>query len=74
MIHKKFDFTVCYVKGIIYVFGGKDNSGEVTDNCEKYSVEANCWSQIASLNKKRYAASSCNFRDEKIFIFGGRFE
>ena len=44
MIHKKFDFTVCYVKGIIYVFGGKDNSGEVTDNCEKYSVEANCWS------------------------------
>jgi len=27
---------------------------------------------IASVNRKRYAASAASFRQEKIFLFGGR--
>ena len=72
MPHKKFDFTVCYLSDYIYVICGKDSVSEVTDSCEKYFVEDDCWRNIASVNKKRYAASACGFRGNKIFLFGGR--
>ena len=39
MPHKKFDFTFCYLLGCIYVLCGKDSQSEVTDTCERYTVE-----------------------------------
>lgn len=43
MPHKKFDFTLCYLDGCIYVICGKDNSSEVIETCEKYNVNENTW-------------------------------
>lgn len=72
MVHKKFDFTLAYLNGHIYVICGKDSSSEVVDTCEKYSVEENQWSMIAPVRKKRYAASALGFSNNKIYLFGGR--
>ncbi len=36
MPHKKFDFTLCYLRDYIYVICGKDTSSDITDSCEKY--------------------------------------
>lgn len=46
----------------------------MTNSCEKYDVEGNLWRSVQGMHKKRYAASACVFRGEKIFIFGGRYE
>ena len=43
------------------------------DFCEKYDVERDQWFLIASVHKKRYAASSVGLKNlNKIFLFGGR--
>jgi hypothetical protein len=58
MLHKKFDFTLCYVESCIYVLCGKDSNSEVTDSCEKYCIETDSWTSIAPVHKKRYASSA----------------
>lgn len=73
MPHKKYDFTISYLKGFIYVISGKVSSSEVVDFCEKYDVERDQWFLIAPVHKKRYAASSVGLRNtNKIYLFGGR--
>lgn len=72
MSFRKFDFTLCYLNGHIYVLCGKDSSSEVVNTCERYSIEENQWSSIASVNKKRYAASAVGFTNNRIYLFGGR--
>lgn len=72
MLHKKFDFTLCFLKGYIYVICGKDSSSEVVDTCERYNVCENAWENIASVKKKRYAASAVGFTNNKVYLFGGR--
>ena len=69
---RKFDFTLCYLNGCIYVLCGKDNSSEVVNSCERYSLEDNQWNSIAAVNKKRYAASAVGFGGNRIYLFGGR--
>lgn len=70
---KKFDFTLCYHKGFIYLICGKDSESAVIDTCERYDVARNQWSTIASINKRRYAASAVAVREsDKIYLFGGR--
>jgi hypothetical protein len=73
MPSKKFDFTICTLAKSVYVICGKDSVSEVTDSCERYSIEDDTWTSIASVNIKRYAASACGFRGNRIFLFGGRF-
>lgn len=58
MPHKKFDFTLCFLDNFIYVICGKDSSSDVVDTCERYNVIDNTWHNIASVKKKRYAASA----------------
>ena len=72
MLHKKFDFTLCFLKGYIYVICGKDSSSEVVDTCERYNVCENAWENIASVKKKRYAASAVGFTNNRVYLFGGR--
>jgi hypothetical protein len=73
MPNKKFDFTICSLGKALYVICGKDSVSEVTDTCERYSIEEDAWTSICSVNIKRYAASACGFRGDRIFLFGGRF-
>lgn len=72
MVHKKFDFTLAYLNGHIYVICGKDSTSEVVDTCEKYSIEENQWTSIAPVRKKRYAASALGCLNNKVYLFGGR--
>lgn len=72
MPFRKFDFTLCYLNGHIYVLCGKDSSSEVVNSCERYSLEDNQWSTIAPVHKKRYAASAVGFTNNRIYLFGGR--
>ena len=72
MMHKKFDFTLAYLNGYIFVMCGKDSTSEVVDTCEKYSIEENQWTNISSVKKKRYAASALGFSNNKVYLFGGR--
>ena len=72
MINKKFDFTLCYLNGYIFVMCGKDSSSEVADTCEKFCIVDNQWISMSSVKKKRYAASAVGFTNNKIYLFGGR--
>jgi len=38
MPHQKYDFTLCYLNGYIYVICGKDTSSEAVDICERYII------------------------------------
>lgn len=58
MLKKKYDFSLCYLSGFIYVISGRDSSLDIVDSCERYNVERDCWDRIASVKRKRYAASS----------------
>ncbi len=73
MPYKKYDFTLCYLNGFIYVICGKDSQNEIVEFCEKYDVNNDRWSLISSVNKKRYAASAIAVKESnKLFLFGGR--
>ena len=73
MPNKKFDFTLCYHRGFIYLICGKDADSVVVDTCERYDVARNQWASIAPINKRRYAASAVAVREtERIYLFGGR--
>ena len=73
MPFKKYDFSLCYNDGFIYLFCGKDSDSHVTDSCERYDVAKNQWSLLSPSTKKRYAASSVVCKEySKIYLFGGR--
>lgn len=75
MPHKKYDFTVCYLNGHIYTICGKNVTNDIVESCEAYDVEADTWRTVASVNKKRYAATAATIKEKgKIFLFGGRGE
>ena len=73
MPFKKYDFTLAYLNGYIYVICGKDSTNTIVAKCERYNVNTSSWSLIAPVNKKRYAASVVSVKEsEKLFLFGGR--
>lgn len=73
MITKKYDFSCCVLDGFIYVISGRDSSSEIIERCEKYDYHRDQWSLVASVKKKRYAASCASVAgSKKIYLFGGR--
>lgn len=73
MLKKKYDFSLCYLSGYIYVISGRDSSLDIVDTCERYCVERDSWEKIANVKKKRYAASTAGLeQSQKIYLFGGR--
>lgn len=72
MPHKKFDFTICYLNGKIYVICGKDSSSEVLSSSEGYDVVTDTWTTLAPTVKKRYAATAIGAPNNKVYLFGGR--
>ncbi len=72
MLQRRSDFTpVCSSSGLIYVIGGND-AKLFYKQCERYDIEANLWTKIASLNIGRDSAASCIFNDKQIYAFSGR--
>ena len=54
----------------IIVAGGLDSENKYLASCEKFNVQLNQWSKIASLNKPRqYAAAAAH--SDSVFVFGG---
>ena len=73
MLYKKYDFTCCVLDGFIYVISGRDSTSDIVDRCERYDYVKDTWESIASVKRKRYAASSASVAGmKKIFLFGGR--
>lgn len=75
MPHKKYDFTLCYMNGYIYVICGKNVDNEIVATCEKFKLETETWSSCNNVNVRRYAASAATIKERnKIYLFGGRGE
>ena len=43
MINRKYDFTLCYNKGYIYLLCGKNEADEIVNTCERYSIKHDKW-------------------------------
>jgi hypothetical protein len=75
MVCRKFDFSVCFHEGFVYVLGGKDSDTQIVTSCERYDVRANTWGIIAPLNHKRSGSCAAVVKETtKIYVFGGRTE
>jgi len=69
----KYDFSMCFLAGFIYVISGRDTNLGVVDSCERYCIATDDWTSIAPVQESRYAASSAGLElHNKIFLFGGR--
>ena len=71
MFKKKMAFGICYIKGLIYIFGGKSKDTDRLDLCERYSIKTNKWEPIGKMKEKRASPGVCSFNDEKVFVFFG---
>ena len=72
MPFKKFDFSLCYANGYIFVIGGKQSVDDVVNTCEMYNVKDNYWKSMAPCKQKRYASTAIGTKSGHIFLFGGR--
>jgi len=54
----------------IIAAGGYKFENKYLASCEKFDVQLNQWSEIASLNKPRYYAAAAAHSDS-VFVFGG---
>lgn len=71
LLDKKIAFGVCYISGLIYIFGGKTKESERIDLCERYSIKTNKWEPIGKMKEKRASPGVCSFKDEEIYVFFG---
>lgn len=71
MFEKKMAFGACYIKGLIYIFGGKSKDCDRMDLCERYSIKNNKWEPIGKMKEKRASPGVCSFNDEKVYVFFG---
>lgn len=75
MLYKKYDFTLCFLDGCIYVICGKNADNEIVASCERYTIATETWEMRSNANIRRYAASAATIKEKKkIFLFGGRGE
>ncbi len=57
----------------LYCIGGfSDRRG--LSSCEKYNIRTNTWEKAAPLNEGKGNVASCCFKDEILYVFGGRFD
>jgi hypothetical protein len=69
MIHIRSSHNAIYYKGVVYCIGGY-NGNSWHDKCEKVSITTFNSVQIANLNYRRCAFSSC-VSGNLIYVFGG---
>lgn len=58
MPQKKFDCTLTYMDGWIYIISGKGRSGEVVGSCHRYNPKKRSFEEMAPVRHPRYAASA----------------
>ena len=61
-----------YIKGEVYVFGGKDYEDEPIMTVEKYSIKNNTWENIANMYDDRTNFCACSFMDS-VYVIGGYY-
>jgi N-acetylneuraminic acid mutarotase len=54
----------------IYVIGGFDESGQVTDIVEVYNINNNSWAKVAPLPEPLHHTSAASFNG-KLYVVGG---
>ena len=60
----------CVLKDEIYVIGGFDESGQVTDIVEVYNITNNTWTKAAPLPEPLHHTATASYND-KIYVVGG---
>lgn len=59
MIHKRKQFGITYSSDLneVFVFGGEDEGP--MDNCEKYSIDRDEWTELEAMKEEKYGVSAC---------------
>lgn len=72
MNKKRINFGITYddKKKEVYVFGGK--SGGYLNNCEKYSIDKDVWTELKPMINKKHCSSACIFNNQFIYVIGGK--
>ena len=64
------EVTAVVLKGEIYVIGGFDESGQVTEIVEVYNITNNTWTKAAPLPEPLHHTAAASYND-KIYVVGG---
>ena len=64
------EVTSAVLKGEIYVIGGFDESGQVTEIVEVYNITNNTWTKAAPLTEPLHHTAAASYND-KIYVVGG---
>jgi N-acetylneuraminic acid mutarotase len=64
------EVTAAVLKDEIYVIGGFDESGQVTDIVEVYNITNNTWTRAAPLPEPLHHTAAASY-NEKIYVVGG---
>jgi hypothetical protein len=72
MINARKAHTAIYLKGFLYVLGGFDSSGKITNSSERFDLNSNNgWKQLANMTYNKAYATPLAYQDNYIFIIGG---
>ena len=66
-----FGITYDSVRKEVYVLGG-NNRKQYLNQCEKYSIEKDEWTEIAPLGGKKEGVSACILNNKFIYAIGGK--
>ena len=69
MIKERYLPSIVYLKGDLYIFGGRDGDSNWIESVEKFSHATKRWSNVGNL-KKLSLYSACAFMD-KVIVIGG---
>ena len=67
---KKSRATAIAAGQFVYVFGGRNDHGDIIGECEKYSLEGEEWVQLPKMPSERMGAQAVLIKD-KILLVGG---
>ena len=72
MLEERNCFEAVYLKGEVYVFGGRDDRFNLVMSVEKYSPSTDKWTSVTKMFDKRDRFCACGFMDN-LYVFGGIF-
>jgi N-acetylneuraminic acid mutarotase len=68
----RYDFGFATVSNnLIYIIGGKDNSGTELDSVERYDLSKNTWTTLQPLSTPRAGGKAVVDKNNNIYIIGG---
>jgi hypothetical protein len=72
MIEKKFNFAICTIAGVIYIFGGYDSLDKAAKkSTAKFHISNECWDILPTMRRARSKCIAQVINFNKIAIFGG---